>query len=123
MRKRAAFGAKRLGADPRTAPLASGLLARARALDDLFLIDARLEVDSTRLSAEFGATMERLAEASRSKASAAQLQTLEAKVQALANTDGTLRADRTRLDARFIAEQQAFVTTEALLRIRLSGLE
>lgn len=118
-RKQACYWAARLSGRPATAPLSFGVAARAKAIQVCLERDTAWAIAATRLRAEFGATLERLSELRKSKGTGARLLEWELRLQQLAEQDGALRAERALLDARLLAEHRAFLTTWALLQIRL----
>lgn len=119
MRKRACYWAARLSARPATQSLSFGVAARAKAIEVCLERDTAWAIAATRLRAEFGATLERLSELRKSRGTGARLLEWELRLQHLAEQDGALRAERARLDARLAAEHRAFLTTWALLQIRM----
>ncbi|MBK6688983.1 MAG: hypothetical protein IPG45_31235 [Deltaproteobacteria bacterium] len=119
MHHKACYWAARLSARPATATLSFGVAARAKAIQVCLERDTTWAIAATRLRAEFGATLERLSELRKSKGTGARLLEWELRLQHLAEQDGALRAERSLLDARLSAEHRAFLTTWALLQIRM----
>src|SRR5262245_28284183 len=103
----------RLRARRTTAPLATGIAARATAIGRELAREAELCVEEVRNEAMIDAVAERMDELR------VRTGTLETELGKLAERNGELRAERIRLEARLLAERSAVKKTQQLLEVRL----